>query len=98
MQAKGIIDEDFVNYKKPSLFIITTKCSMKCNSPNHIYCQNYDLLKSPDIEISKEEYEQAQEHGAKYIITAREIDEIADAKVEEIEGHYYLTYKRGKKV
>lgn len=55
MRVKGIIDEDFVNYKKPSLFIITTKCSMKCNSPNHVYCQNYDLLRADDIEISKEE-------------------------------------------
>ena len=48
-------------------------------------------------EISKSDYEQAQEHGAKYIITAHEVDEITDAVVEEVDGHYYLTFKRGKK-
>lgn len=48
-------------------------------------------------EISKNDYEQAQEHGAKYIITAHEVDEITDAVVEEVDGHYYLTFKRGKK-
>ena len=28
MKVKNIIDEDFINYKKPSMFILTTKCSM----------------------------------------------------------------------
>ena len=48
-------------------------------------------------EISKSDYEQAQEHGAKYIITAHDVDEIIDAVVEETDGRYYLTYTRGKK-
>lgn len=54
MKVKNIIDEDFINYKKPSMFILTTKCSMKCNIDGNIVCQNYDLLKLPDIEIEKE--------------------------------------------
>lgn len=54
MKVKNIIDEDFINYKKPSMFILTTKCSMKCNINGNIVCQNYDMLKLPDIEIEKE--------------------------------------------
>ena len=54
MKVKNIIDEDFINYKKPSMFILTTKCSMKCNTNGNIVCQNYDMLKLSDIEIDKE--------------------------------------------
>lgn len=54
MKVKNIIDEDFINYKKPVMFILTTKCSMKCNINGNIVCQNYDMLKLPDIEISED--------------------------------------------
>ena len=30
MIIKGIIDEDFVNYKKPSMFLGTCFCDLKC--------------------------------------------------------------------
>ena len=30
MKLKNIIYEDFVNYKKTSMFILTTACSFKC--------------------------------------------------------------------
>lgn len=43
MRVKKIIDEDFVNYKKPSMFIGTISCSGKCcieaNLPLSV-CQN----------------------------------------------------------
>jgi hypothetical protein len=52
MIVKDIIDEDFINYKKPSMFILTPKCSFKCckEAGNEI-CQNMDMVKQPDIEI-----------------------------------------------
>jgi hypothetical protein len=31
MVIKGIVDEDFVNYKKPSMFIIMPYCDFKCD-------------------------------------------------------------------
>ena len=31
MKITGLIEEDFVNYKVPSLFIGTSKCSFKCD-------------------------------------------------------------------
>ena len=31
MLVKGIIDEDFVNYKKPSMYIAMPNCSFKCD-------------------------------------------------------------------
>lgn len=53
MKVKGIVDEDFSNYKKCSMFIIFPRCTLKCDKENcNDYCQNSSLLKEPDIEIS----------------------------------------------
>ena len=55
MKVKYIIDEDFINYKKASMFIGCNHCNFKCNKDaGHIVCQNYSLLESPSIEISIE--------------------------------------------
>ena len=56
MIIKGIVEEDFSNYKKPSMLIATARCSMKCDELNGCQvCQNSPLLFKPDIEISNEE-------------------------------------------
>ena len=56
MQVKGIIDEDFVNYKKPSIFIISPYCTFKCDKEAGCQvCQNSDLANSPIIEINNDE-------------------------------------------
>ena len=56
MRVKGIIDEDFVNYKKPSMFIATSKCDFKCDKEAGCQvCQNSDLANSPIIEIESTE-------------------------------------------
>ena len=53
MKVKGIIDEDFINYKKPSMYIAFPKCSFKCNKEcGRAVCQNSALAKEKDIEIS----------------------------------------------
>ena len=49
MKIKGLITEDFVNYKKASMTIIFPYCTFKCGED---YCQNSPLAKSPIIEIS----------------------------------------------
>ena len=52
MQIKGIKDEDFVNYKKPSMFIIFPFCSFKCDKENGCnLCQNSHLAQEPVIEM-----------------------------------------------
>lgn len=55
MVIKGWIDEDFVNYKTPSMYIAFPSCSFKCckegNFPIEV-CQNCELAKAPNIEIS----------------------------------------------
>lgn len=51
MRIKGLIDEDFVNFSLPSMYIAFPSCSWKCG---HGLCQNSPLAQSPDIEISKE--------------------------------------------
>lgn len=52
MIVKNIIDEDFCNYKEPSMFIGFPKCSFKCELEcPEVQCQNKGLAVSPDIEI-----------------------------------------------
>ena len=54
MRIKGIIAEDFVQYKKPSLFIITSFCTFKCEKECGIagICQNSPLAKAEIKNIS----------------------------------------------
>ena len=58
MIIKELRDEDFVNYKKPSMFIGFPSCSFKCckegNFPIEV-CQNCSLAKAEGIEISPEQ-------------------------------------------
>ena len=52
MLNKGIIDEDFINYKKPSMVIMCPTCSFKCDKEcGEQVCQNSALATSPDIQI-----------------------------------------------
>ena len=53
MKVKNIIFEDFTNYKKPSMFIGFPTCSFKCDKEcGSQVCQNSELAKSRNIEIS----------------------------------------------
>lgn len=53
MLVKDIISEDFVNYKKPSMFIICPKCNFKCNLEyGNKICQNSSLVNQPSVQIS----------------------------------------------
>lgn len=48
MRIKSFKDEDFVNYKKPSMFIISPTCSFKCDKENGcLMCQNSHLVHEP---------------------------------------------------
>ena len=49
MIIKQIVDEDFVNYKKPSMLIMFPKCTFKCGEE---VCHNREAAFLPDIEIS----------------------------------------------
>lgn len=53
MRVKEILSEDFLNYKKPSMFIASSMCDWKCcNEAGGIeVCQNTKLAQQPDIEI-----------------------------------------------
>ncbi len=55
MKIIDLIDEDFINYKKPSLFLALPFCTFKCEKECGIQCcQNGSLAKQPIIEISTE--------------------------------------------
>lgn len=56
MLIKGITAEDFVNYKKPSMYIAFPYCTFKCEKECGIkgICQNSTLAKTANIEISIE--------------------------------------------
>ena len=48
MLIKNLIDVDFINYKKPSMFIIMPHCSFKCDKENGcLMCQNSSLVHEP---------------------------------------------------
>lgn len=52
MKIKGIIDEDFVNYKLPSMVIMTPSCTFKCEKEcGKQVCQNGALATAPSINI-----------------------------------------------
>lgn len=56
MTVKDIVEYDIVNYKKPSMFIITTSCTFKCEKECGIQCcQNEEIIKQKNIVISDEE-------------------------------------------
>lgn len=54
MKIKGVVMEDFSNYKLPSMFIIFPMCDWKCDKEcGERVCQNSTLAKTPikDIDI-----------------------------------------------
>lgn len=56
MKIKGAIDEDFVNYRKPSAFVAFPKCSFKCDREcGRRICQNSRLAKEPDVDVPASE-------------------------------------------
>lgn len=55
MKIIDLIDEDFINYKKPSLFLALPFCTFKCEKECGIQCcQNSSLAKQPIVEVSTE--------------------------------------------
>lgn len=55
MVIKDIVDEDFVNYKIPSMFIIMPYCTFKCEKEYGMSCcQNGSIAIMEDIEISSD--------------------------------------------
>lgn len=56
MILKGVIVEDFVNYKKPSMVLEFPYCSFKCDKEcGTQICQNLPLAKEPNIEVNMDE-------------------------------------------
>lgn len=58
MLIRGLIDEDFVNYSKPSMFIALGHCNWKCCQEANIpieTCQNSELAKAKEIRVSAED-------------------------------------------
>lgn len=55
MKLKGLVDEDIINYKKTSMFLIFPNCSFKCEKECGLkICQNSSLTKMQNIEITPE--------------------------------------------
>ena len=56
MLIKGITDEDFVNYKVPSMFVATNECNFKCDhDAGEAICQNSGLVKAKSYDIKIED-------------------------------------------
>lgn len=55
MYLKNILDEDFVNYKKPSMYLAFPYCTFKCEKDCGIKCcQNSELMLAQNFEVSIE--------------------------------------------
>lgn len=55
MKLKGLTDEDFVNYKKPSMFLVFPYCTFKCDKEAGCQvCQNSSLAAAHILEVSLE--------------------------------------------
>lgn len=52
MKIKGLISEDFVNYKKISMTVMFPHCTFKCGAE---HCQNSPLAKSKTYDIDIDE-------------------------------------------
>lgn len=53
MEIKGVLYEDFINYKKPSMLIMFPKCSFKCDKEcGRQVCQNSTLAQGPTFEVA----------------------------------------------
>lgn len=53
MLIKGLVDEDLINYKKPSMFIIFSSCSWKCDKEVGCQvCQNGKLANLPSFDYN----------------------------------------------
>lgn len=56
MRILDLLDEDFVNYKKPSMTIMFPYCSFKCNKDaGKIVCQNFQCADQIPLDISNDE-------------------------------------------
>lgn len=52
MVIKNLIDEDFINYKKPSMILGFPYCDFKCDREcGQQVCQNSALATAPNIEV-----------------------------------------------
>jgi len=52
MKLRGLVEEDFVNFKKPSMVLMMPYCDWKCGKD---LCQNSPLAKAPIIEYKIED-------------------------------------------
>lgn len=58
MRLKAVVAEDFLNYKKPSMFINTCFCDWKCcheAGVSESICQNNSLIKQLTMDIPNDE-------------------------------------------
>lgn len=52
MHIKGLVDEDFVNFKQPSMYICMCACDFKCETESGTSCcQNSSLAKARTIRV-----------------------------------------------
>lgn len=58
MLVKDVIDENFQDYRKPSMFIATAICDWKCcidAGTDASMCQNSKIAKQKEVEVSADE-------------------------------------------
>ena len=71
MIVKDVIPVDFVNYREPAMYVAFPYCSFKCDKENGCQlCQNSQLVRSPNIEVSAKRLVEIYADDAKPIAKA----------------------------
>ena len=56
MELRGLIEDDFINYKLPSMFLIFPHCNFKCcKEAGNDICQNMPIIKDPIITVEADD-------------------------------------------
>lgn len=97
MILKGIISEDFINYKVPSLVIEFPYCNFKCNKDcGKRVCQNSPLVDEPDINIDEEQliYDYYLNNGITKAVVMQGLEPF-DSFFQMLRFIYFLRVKNG---
>ena len=97
MLIKGLTDEDFVNYKKPSMVIATSKCDFKCDRDcGEGCCQNSPLARAKSISVSDDDIilrymanDMKLKIVAEGIESIEEFNDIMVYDIDYIQGYYF---------
>ena len=86
---KGLIDEDFINYKVPSMVLEFPYCTFKCGRE---YCQNSSMANAPIIMVSVNDlYRRYRDNHITHAVVLQGMEPLDSwSDVEELLFHFRI--------